>query len=305
MPRARAPSAKASAGNTHAAAAGPRSGSARAAAAEHAEGDADDGDRPPDHQPGAVQRCGDAGLTGGVGRRGERRGHGRQRDERGEYEERALGVRGARQHRGTSGEDADGEEPGALQRRCGGKETAETAADPEPVQHPLEQRRPGLVDPVGDGVPAGSDKRRADRSSQLCRQSAQTTRWASTDAAVMSSTVAGVVARTGRAGPVERASRCWSCQCSSKLDAGPHHAGLDGSGRDAEQVARLTGGETVEHRRLDDRPQLGGQVPQRSGQIAVLDADEDLVLGGHHDLGLGRLGGRRPGSTGPAFEARR
>ena len=63
-------------------------------------------------------------------------------------------------------------------------------------------------------------------------------------------------ARTGRGRRKVRA-RSWSCQCSSELGSGAHRAGLDGAGRDAEQVAGLAAGEAVEDRGLEDRPELG------------------------------------------------
>ena len=58
-----------------------------------------------------------------------------------------------------------------------------------------------------------------------------------------------------------------------------------------EQARRLARREAVEDRRLHDGAQLGRQPVQRAGEVAVLDAEQHLLLGG-------RLGLRRARRTG-------
>ena len=73
-------------------------------------------------------------------------------------------------------------------------------------------------------------------------------------------------------------------------DSRAHRARLDGAGRDPEQPRRLARREAVEDRGLQDGPQLGRQPVQRAGEVAVLHAEQHLLLG--RRLGLEALGRR-------------
>jgi hypothetical protein len=61
-------------------------------------------------------------------------------------------------------------------------------------------------------------------------------------------------------------------------------ARLDGAARDAEQPAGLTGGEAVEHGGADDGPQLRGQPVEGRAELAVLEAEQHLLLGRADDV---------------------
>ena len=246
-----------------AAAAGPRSGSASAASAEQHEASTTrtatarrttspapcSGVATPASPAGSAAGANDAARPRPAGRAGRARGTAPS----------ASAV--ARQQHGASGERrAIAASPATCSAGVARDQPGEPSADAEPAQQPLDHAGAGPVDAVGDGVPAAVASAGSARGRRAAaRQSAQATRWASIDDAVTSSTAPGR-RRTGRAASAGACQSCRSCQCSSELGAGPHHAGLDGAGRDAEQVAGLAGGQPVEHGGLDDGPQLGRQV---------------------------------------------
>ena len=97
--------------------------------------------------------------------------------------------------------------------------------------------------------------------------------------------------RRGRSARAARAARASSCELLSQLRACAHHPCLHRARRDAEQAAGLAARQAVQDGRLHDRAQLRRQPPQRAAEVAVLDAEQDLLLG--------RRGGRRPPPRGP------
>src|SRR5688500_5328985 len=71
-----------------------------------------------------------------------------------------------------------------------------------------------------------------------------------------------------------------SCELLPQLPAGPQRPRLDRAGWDAEQDGRFGGGEAVDDGGLHDGAQLRGEPRQRTGKVAVLDAEQDVFLGG-------------------------
>ncbi len=74
-----------------------------------------------------------------------------------------------------------------------------------------------------------------------------------------------------RAEPDRRASSS-SCQRLPQLATRPRRSGLHGSLRDAEQGRGFLRGESVEHRGLHHRSELGGEATERGAEVAVFDA---------------------------------
>jgi hypothetical protein len=64
----------------------------------------------------------------------------------------------------------------------------------------------------------------------------------------------------------------------AQLRLGAEQPRLHGVGRNSQQLSGLAGREPVEHGRLHDGPQVGGQPRQRSAEVAVLHAFEHLLL---------------------------
>ena len=158
-------------------------------------------------------------------------------------------------------------QPRQPQRRGGGEQAGDVRAHADPAQHPLDDERSGPVDGVDHVGPQRVELvgRRGDgerRAAGLARQQ--------------------VLLERRRPGRVESVVEVAVDQVGGGV---PGHASdsrssmrarimrvLTVPARDAEQRGGLAGGQPVEDGGLHDGAQLGRQVVQRVGQVAVLDA---------------------------------